>query len=96
MGVVRGNPEVAGCGEFEPAAEAPAWHPRDDGRRERAHGLAEIAQAGDEFLRRGLIELRHLLDVGAADHALLALAGDDQRRESAGRLRASPVLRARR
>ena len=29
-------------------------------------------------LRRGLIEFRHFLDVGAADHALFALAGDDE------------------
>ena len=39
-----------------------------------AHGLAEIAQAADEGLGRYLVELGHLLDVGAADHALLALA----------------------
>ena len=76
--VVRRNPEIAGGGEFEAAAEAPARHPRDHRRRECPHRFAEIAQAGDEFLRGRLVEPGHFLDVGAADHALFALAGDDQ------------------
>ena len=74
FGVVRGDAEIAGGGDFEAAAEAPAGHPRDHRRRKRPHGLAEIAQAGDEFLGRRLIEPGHFLDIGAADHALLALA----------------------
>ncbi len=78
FGVVRGDPEVAGGGEFEPAAEAPAGHSRDHRRRKHPHRFTEVAQAGDEFFRGGLIELCHLLDIGAADHALFALAGDHQ------------------
>ena len=50
FGVMRGYPEVAGSGDFEPAAEAPAGQARDHWRRKRAHGLAEVAQAGDEGL----------------------------------------------
>ena len=76
--VVRGNPEVAGGCDLEAAAEAPARHPRDHRRRKCTHGLAKIAQACDEFLGGGLIELCHFLDIGAADHALFALPGDDQ------------------
>src|SRR5438105_7615503 len=77
-GVVRGDPEVAGGGDFEAAAEAPARHPCDHRRRKRAYSFAKIAQTRDEFLSRSLIELCHFLDVGAADHALLALARDDE------------------
>ena len=79
MGVMRGNPEIAGGGDFEAAAEAPAGQPRDHGRRKWAHGFAEVAQPGDEGFRGMLVELGHFLDVGAADHALLALAGQDHR-----------------
>ena len=77
-GIVRGDPEVAGGGHFKATAEAPARHPRDDRRRKRPHRLAQIAQAGNEFLGRSLVEPRHFLDIGPADHALFALAGDDQ------------------
>src|SRR5262249_30679723 len=48
--------------------------PRDDGRRKGAHRLAEIAQARNERFGGGLVELCHLLDVGAANQALLASA----------------------
>ncbi len=54
-----------------------------------ADGFAEIAQPVDEGLGGVLVELRHLLDVGAADHALLALAGEDQRANAALPWRAS-------
>ena len=77
--VMGRNPEIAGGRDFEPATEAPAGKPRDHRRREVAHGLAEVAQPRDEGFRGFLVELRHLLDVGAADHALLALAGEDHR-----------------
>jgi hypothetical protein len=76
--VVRGDPEIAGGCDLEAAAEAPARHPRDHRRGKRAHGLAKIAQARNEFLGGGLIQLCHFLDIGAADHALFALPGDDQ------------------
>src|SRR4051812_41180369 len=83
MGIMRRNPQIAGGGDFEAAAEAPAWHSRDYGRRELAHGLTEVAQPRDEGLRGFLVEFCHLLDVGAADHALFALAGQDQRADGA-------------
>ena len=73
-----GDPEIAGGRDLEPAAEAPARHPRDHGRREGADGLAKVAQAGDEGFCGLLLQRRHLLDVGAADHALLALAGEHE------------------
>jgi hypothetical protein len=79
LGVVGGNAEIAGGGDFEAPAEAPAGEPRDHGRRKVAHGLAEVAQPRDEGFCGFLVELRHLLDVGAADHALLALSGEDDR-----------------
>ena len=79
MGVMRGDPEIAGGGNFQPAAKAPAGQPRDHGRRKFAHGFAEVAQPRDEGFRGFLVELGHFLDVGAADHALLALAGQDHR-----------------
>ena len=96
FGVMRGNPEIAGGGDFESAAEAPAGQPRDHGRRKLAHGLAEVAQPRDEGFRGFLVEFRHLLDVGAADHALLALAGEDRPRGCPCRRRASRTPRARR
>ena len=34
FGVMRGDPEIAGGGDFQAAAEAPAGQPRDHGRRE--------------------------------------------------------------
>ena len=74
FGIMRGDPEIAGGGNFETAAETPARHPRDHRSRKGPHGFAEIAQAGDELLGGGLIEPGHFLDVGAADHALFALA----------------------
>src|SRR6202048_4946194 len=77
-GVVRGNPEVAASCHFEAAAEAPAGHPRDGGSRKCPHRFAEVAPTGDELFGGSLIELCHLLDIGAADHALLACAGEDQ------------------
>ena len=79
FGVVGGNTEVAGGGEFEATTKAPARHSRDHRPRKGPHRLTEIAQAGDEFLGRCLIEPNHFLDVGAADHALLALARYHQR-----------------
>ena len=79
FGVMGGNPEIAGGGDFEAAAEAPAGKPRDHRRRKMPHGLAEVAQPRDEGFRGFLVEFRHLLDVGAADHALFALAGEDHR-----------------
>src|SRR4029079_2940266 len=79
FGVVGGNTEVAGGGEFEATATAPARHSRDHPPRKGPHRLAEIAQASDEFLGRCLIEPGHLLNIGAADHALLALARYYQR-----------------
>ncbi len=79
FGVMRRDPEIAGSRHLEAAAKAPARQPRDHGGREAAHGLAEVAQAGDEGFRGFLVELGHLLDVGAADHAFLALAGQDHR-----------------
>ncbi len=78
FGVVGGDPEIAGGRDLQPAAEAPAGHPCDHRRGKRAHRLAEIAQAGDEGFRRRLVETGHFLDVGAADHALFALAGHHQ------------------
>src|SRR3569832_2130085 len=45
--------DVAGGGHFEPAAEAPARHARDDGRGEGAHGFAELGKPRDERLRGG-------------------------------------------
>src|SRR3954452_8219755 len=74
MRIMGCNPEVAGGSDFEPAAEAPAGHARDHGSREGAHGLAEVAQAADEGFGGLLVKPGHLLDVGATDHALLALA----------------------
>jgi hypothetical protein len=44
-----------------------------------AHGFAEIAEPRDEGFGGFLVELCHLLDVGAADHAFLALTGQDHR-----------------
>jgi hypothetical protein len=73
------NAEIAGGGNFQSAAETPAGKPRDHGRRKAAHGLAEVAQPRDESFRGFLVEFCHLLDVGAADHALLALSGQDYR-----------------
>src|ERR1700735_1930758 len=78
FGVMRRNPEIAGGGKFEPAAEAPAGHPGDDGSRKRPYGLAGIAETRDEFFSRGRIKPDHLLDVGATDHGLFALTGDHQ------------------
>src|ERR1700754_739378 len=78
FGVMGRDPEVAGGGGFEAAAEAPAGPPRDHRRRKRPYRLAEIPEAGNECLGRGLIESGHFLDVGAADHALLALPGDHE------------------
>ena len=88
FGVMGRNAEIAGGGDFQSAAEAPAGKPRDHGCRKVAHGLAEIAQPRDEGFRGFLVEFRHLLDVGAADHALLALAGQDHRADAlvAGKL----------
>ena len=77
MGVVRGNPEIAGSGNFEAAAETPARQPGDHGSRKLAHSFAEIAQPRDEGFCRSGIELRHFLDVGAANHALFTLSGQD-------------------
>ena len=83
FGIMGGNPEIAGGGDFEAAAEAPAGKPRDHGCRKVSHGLAEVAQPGDEGFRGFLVEFCHLLDVGAADHALFALAGEDHRANAA-------------
>src|SRR3954470_16870813 len=77
MGVMRCNPEIAGGGNFEAAAEAPARQTRDHRLRKLAHGFAEVTQPGNEGLRGCPVELCHFLDVGTADHALLALAGQD-------------------
>ena len=74
---MRRDPEIAGGGDLEPAAEAPAGQPCNYRGREAAHRLAEVAQAGDEGFGGFLLELGHLLDVGAADHAFFALAGED-------------------
>ena len=52
-GVVRGNAEIAGGGEFQPAAEAPAGHPRDNRRRKGARRPRRDRAAGDECFRRG-------------------------------------------
>jgi len=76
--LTSGMPNLASCAgsgsrrrrEFEAATEAPAGHPRDHRLGKRPHRLAEIAQAGNECFRGGLIELGHFLDIGAADHAL--------------------------
>src|SRR6185312_9101604 len=59
-------------------AKAPARHPRDDRRWKRPHRLAQVTQAGDELLRGGLVEPRHFLDIGPADHALFARTGNDK------------------
>src|SRR5262249_7392875 len=75
--VSSSDPEIAGCGDFQPATEAPAGQAGDHGSRKPANSLAEIAQAAYELLGGLLIQLRHFLDVGAANHALLALAGED-------------------
>src|SRR5690348_11783097 len=77
--IVRSNAEIASSGNFEAAAETPSGHPRDHGTGKRPHRLAEIAQAGYELLSRSLVESGHLLDVGTPDHALFALAANDQR-----------------
>ena len=74
MGIGSRNAKIAGGGEFEAAAEAPAGHPRDHRDRKGAHRLAKIAQARDEFFRRRLVEPGHFLDVGAADQAFVTLA----------------------
>ena len=78
FGVVRGDPEVAGGSELESATKAPAGHPGDHRPRKDAHRLAEITEARDKSLGGDLIEPGHFLDVGAADHALFAVAGDHQ------------------
>src|SRR3954453_19920592 len=78
--VMGGYTEVACGGEFEPATKAPARHSCDHRPRKSPHRLTEIAQAGDEFLGRCLIEPDHFLDVGPAVHALLLLARYHQRR----------------
>src|SRR5262245_29841357 len=83
LGVMCGNPDIAGGGDFEAAAEAPTGQPRDHGGGEAADRLAEIAQASNERFGRLLVERRHLPDVGAADHALLALAGQDDGADAA-------------
>ena len=74
-----GDAKVAGGCEFQSAAEAPAGNARDHRCGEIADGLTQIAQPGDKALGRGLVERRHFLDVGATDHALFALARDDER-----------------
>ena len=79
FGVMGRNPEIAGGGDFEAAAEAPAGKPRDHGRGKVAHRLTEVAQPRDEGFRGFLVEFCHFLDVGAADHAFFALAGKDDR-----------------
>ena len=85
--LTSGMPNLASCAAIRKSQAAANSRPPPrhqpgiraiTGCRKRPHRLAEIAQAGNEFLRRGLIEPGHFLDVGAADHALLALAGDDQ------------------
>ena len=78
MGIGSRNAKIAGGGEFEAAAEAPAGHPRNHGCWKRPRRFAEVAQSGDEFFRRGLVESGHFLDVGAADQAFVALPGDHQ------------------
>ncbi len=77
FGVMGGDPEIAGGRNLQSAAEAPPGKPGDHGRGKVAHGLAQVAQPRDEGFRGFLVEPRHLLDIGAADHALLALAGQD-------------------
>src|SRR5579872_4912783 len=78
FGVRCRNTEIAGGGDLKPAAQAPSRHARNGGCWKVSHGLAEIAQAGDEFFGGLLVEARHLLDVGSADHALRAFAGKDE------------------
>src|SRR5579872_534414 len=78
FGVRCRNTEVAGGRNLKSAAQTPSRHARNDGRGKVSHGLAEIAQAGDEFLGGLLVEADHLLDVGSADHALWAFAGEHE------------------
>ena len=85
FGIMRRDPEIAGGSKFEAAAKAPAGDAGDHRRGKSAGGFAEIAQAGNELLGGGLIQRRHFLDVGAANHALFALAGDDKRANGAFR-----------
>ena len=80
--VMRRDADVAGGRDLEPATEAPAGQAGDDRRRKLPHGLAEVTQAADEAFGGLLIERRHLLDVGAADHAALAFAGQDHRADA--------------
>ena len=51
FGVMGGNAEIAGGGDFEATAQAPSGQPRDHGCRKAAHGLAEVAQPCDEGFR---------------------------------------------
>ncbi len=88
FGIMGGNPEIAGGGDFEAAAEAPAGKPRDHGRRKMPYRFTEVTQPRDEGFGGFLIEFCHFLDVGAADHALLALAGEDDRANAPGRRQA--------
>jgi len=72
--LTSGMPNLASCAAIRKSQAAAtssprrgtARHPRDHRRGKRAHGLAEIAQACDEFLGGGLIELCHFLDIGAS------------------------------
>ncbi len=50
----------------------------DHRNRKQAGGFAQCAEAGNERFRRGLIEPRHLLDVGAADEGLVAFGAEHQ------------------
>jgi hypothetical protein len=70
--------EITGSRDLKPAAKTPSRHAGNDRRGKGSHGLAKIAQASDEFLGGILIETRHLLDIGATDHALGAFPGEDK------------------
>jgi len=80
--ILRGDAQVAGRRHLEPAAEAPAFQPRDHRNRKLSDRLAQVAQAGDEGFGRGLVERRHLPDVGAADEAPLARSAQHQHAEA--------------
>ena len=74
-----GDPEIAGGGDLEAAAEAIAGDAGDDGHGRGAQRRAHRAQAADEGGRRVRVQADHLADVRPADEGAVAGAGERQR-----------------
>ena len=83
-GAFGGDAQVAGEGEFAPAAERVAVDRRDGHPGERLDGVGDAVAEFGVGLRLRRREVLHVADVRAGDERLLARAGED---EHAGVLR---------